>query len=731
MILLLENNIFKIYFLFLIDVFFLILLNIYFSIIIIENDIDYKKEFKIYLKEYTLYVLAFIIFFATGNVYITHNIAIREHGLKKQKKYLLKTYQYKIFYKKYFEIDTDPKQLPLKKIALIFSTFIFFFTLSSNYSIPKLENESLYIFAAQATIIALIFPIILTLIGILYSKKNDFDSIFKIYIANTNAKNLYRSSFITLVFYLISFFYLYDSSLSEQIRRALNITLAITFIDILIVTLFFLEKTISFTTTKGINEILIQHYINNKKQDESINILSILSNRLNEDIKNNDLNSFEKNFEFFMKFIDIIIIQSTKNENNKISSDLHQSINNDLFSTKFSKIISLIENNLKKSIEHTDRHYYHNIKSMYFYIFSRNYSYLEQKTIYPLLEAHQRQCYFISIEKTQQTPKIINDYVSSWYKWINPYQKIESDTLFLIFKNHLIFTIKIIDHFAKEKNLRGLDYFCDCLSRWESEAKDMPNYIEGINHLKTIFEEKNTQTLANLVIESKLIAFYLIQKQNFDSLTLSKYYKILVKGATLFKTTDVRSNSYSFNHLDDFLCCYLRLLTNPKYRDLFNDILENSDRVIEITGLIHGGWIPDLKSRITNLIIQLLLLESSNKKANTYQWKESLNSSSLAKIEEIIDLAKNLHNQIQHFHNYHSLNWDEKKLSLAKIKTISYIEEVIEIAKETLTTKFLSIELDSDKRNDQISDNTFYLKDLETCLNESTFSLLISKNLIN
>ena len=120
--------------------------------------------------------------------------------------------------------------------------------------------------------------------------------------------------------------------------------------------------------------------------------------------------------------------------------------------------------------------------------------------------------------------------------------------------------------FTKEKNLRGLDYFCDCLSRWESEAKDMPNYLDPSNLLQTIYDEENKQNLANFVSEIKLIAFHLIRKQDFDIPTLSKYYKALIKGTTLIKTTDLRSHSYSFNHLDDLLYCYLRLLTNTIYK---------------------------------------------------------------------------------------------------------------------------------------------------------------------
>jgi len=127
-------------------------------------------------------------------------------NLKDQKEKILKKYSYSSVYKKYFEINTNSKKFPSKRVTLLFFTFFLFFTLSYLISIPKLKDESLYIFAAQVTVVALIFPIILTLVGILYSKKNDFDSVFRIYTATTNSKKLYQSSFIIIVFYVVSFF---------------------------------------------------------------------------------------------------------------------------------------------------------------------------------------------------------------------------------------------------------------------------------------------------------------------------------------------------------------------------------------------------------------------------------------------------------------------------------------------------------------------------------------------
>ncbi|MDH0563629.1 hypothetical protein [Acinetobacter courvalinii] len=644
----------------------------------------------------------------------------------------LKKYSYSTFYKKYFEIGVNKKYFPIKRITIIIFTFLFFFLISYKFTLPKLENESLYIFAAQVTIIALIFPIILTLIGILYSKNNNFDTIFKVYISNTNAATLYRGSFILLLFYVISFFYLYDADLSEQIRRSLNTTLAIMFIDAIIISLFFLEKTISFTTNQGANKTLIEHYINNDQNDESINILNIISSRLNDNIKNNDLNSYEENLNFMLDFIDIIIIMSTTFKDGIITSDLNKNFNNDLFSrTKLSQITSLIEKNIKFAINSDQREYYLNIKSIYFSIFIKNYKYLEPQTIKNLQECHKNQCFILKSTITNLKPKLINDFVSSWYKWIKPYIKIDINLLNFLLKNHLRLTVEIIDIFSKDKNFRGLDYFCDCLSRWESEAKNMPNYIEPESYLKTIFDIENSKTLANLVIDHKLISFYLIQKEYSNNPILLKFYSILIKGETLFKTIDFRSNSYAFSNLDEILLSYLRVLINSQYKDYFNDIIQKSNNTIEITGLIHGGWTPPLESSISDLTIQLLLIETAKKTTNLHQWKQALQDISLAKMDKIIDLIKRIYQQIESFNNYNSLQWNQKKLIIYKTNLLAYITQVTNLVEQIIITKYQSIQLNEKKINQQIFNNTFFLKDLENFKNKTIFSPLITNDKIS
>lgn len=647
-------------------------------------------------------------------------------NLEDQKNKILKEYSYSSMYKMYFEISSTPKYFPLKIISLIFSTFAFFFIISHVLDIPKLENESLYIFAAQVTIIALIFPIILTLIGILYSKKNDFDSIFRIYITSTHAKTLYRGSFIILLFYIISFFYLYDSSISEKIRTSLNATLAITFIDTIIVSLFFLEKTIAFTTTAGTNKILIKQYINSEKTDESVNIISIITNRINEDINNSDLNSFEKNLNFLMDFLDIIIITSTKFKDNKITSNLNKEYKNDLFGTKLSKIIFLIQKNIELAVKHPDNEFYQNLNSIYFYIFFRNHDILEQESILTLLEAHHRHTYFLDTKLTIRKPNIINNFTSSWYKWLNPYLKLDDNLLLYIFKNHLLLTSKIVDNFSKTDNTRGLDFICDCLSRWESEAKNMPNYIEASNSLKTIFDHESLQTLANLTIETKLISFYLIQKQQYDITLVTKYYNVLIKGNILFKTTDFIENSYSFENLDEIIFSYLRLLTNNNYKYYFNDLLEKSERTIEITGLMYGGLIPDLESRITNLIIKILLLNTTKKSPLSYKWQEAFQSISVANIDKITDLIKKLIKNIELYNDYSSLQWDEKKLNLTKSRLINHFSPILEQLKNITQSKFKIIQLDKDKVKKLTFENTLDIDNLKDVFNNSSFSNLLS-----
>lgn len=653
-------------------------------------------------------------------------------NLKDQKEKILKEYSYSTSYKKYFEIGTNPKYFPIKRIGIVLCTFLLFFLISNIFTLPKLENESLYIFAAQVTIIALVFPIILTLIGILYSKNNDFDSIFKIYIANTNAKTLYRGSFIILLFYVISFFYLYDSLLSEQIRRALNATLGIMFIDAIIITLFFLEKTISFTTTTGVNKILIKYFINSNKNDESINIISIITNRINENIKNSDLNSFEKNVDFLIEFLDIIIIMSTEIKDEKISSNLNSQFEENIFGTKFSKIIFLIQKNIELAISHPNLEFYQSLHSIYFYIFCRNYQILENESILVLLQAHHRHTYFITKEITEVKPKIINEFISSWYKWLNSHLKLDDNLTFNIYKNHLNLTALIINTFSKDKNLRALDYICDCLSRWEDVADKMPNYVEYEDKLQTIFESENLYTFANLALETKILSFYLITKNLDNKEICYKYYEILIKGKQLIRTTDLIINSYSFQTIDEILFSYFRLLSNNMYEYYFNNFLEDIDRVIEISGLMYGGWIPHLENRITNHIIKLLLLNSKKTRpVSTYIWEYALEKSSIARIDKIHNLLLKIQKDIIHFNDYDSLEWHIKKLEITKKRLSDYIENLIKFISEHQKLMFNSIKLDSNKTQKIVSESTFYVKNLDKFKDESIFSPLISNKKIS
>ncbi|MDO7491558.1 hypothetical protein Q5X79_14540 [Acinetobacter baumannii] len=256
----------------------------------------------------------------------------------------------------------------------------------------------------------------------------------------------------------------------------------------------------------------------------------------------------------------------------------------------------------------------------------------------------------------------------------------------------------------------------------------MPNYIENENNLKTIFDYKNLQTIANLVLETKIISFYLISKNLDDIKITSRYYNILINGKILIKTKDMRSNFYSFQKIDNILFSYFRLLTNYRYKHYFNDILEDLNRNIEISGLIYGGLIPDLEMRITNYFIKLLLLNPGEKTSiSIYTWNQSLQETSIANNDKIINLLINLKKLIIFFNDYNSLGWDYKKLEISKNRLTSYISNLITHTEKYLKFKFESIELDQNKIEDLISQNTLHIKDLKDTLQETFFHSFFKK----
>ncbi|MDC5109326.1 hypothetical protein OHW62_18125, partial [Acinetobacter baumannii] len=311
---------------------------------------------------------------------------------------------------------------------------------------------------------------------------------------------------------------------------------------------------------------------------------------------------------------------------------------------------------------------------------------------------------------------------------LNSYIKLDDNLTFYIFKNHLSFTALIINTFSKDKNIRGLDFICDCLSRWEDVAAKMPNYVEYENKLQTIFDFENLDTFANLVLETKILSFYLISKNLDDNKVCYKYYEVLIKGKKLIKTTDLMVNSYSFQSIDEILFSYFRLLSNHPYEHYFNNFLEELDRIIEISGLIHGGWIPFLENRITNYIIKLLLLNTTkNKSMSGYLWESAFENSSIAKNDKILNLLLKIQKEIINFNNYDSLEWDSKKLEITKKRLSDYIENLISHTTKCLQSKFELIELDQNKVEDLVSKNTLHTEDLINMLQETFFSFFFNQ----
>jgi len=443
---------------------------------------------------------------------------------------------------------------------------------------------------------------------------------------------------------------------------------------------------------------------------------------------NSDLNSFEKNLNFLIDLLDIIIITSTEIEDNKISSNLNNNYQSNSFGTKLSKIIFLIQKNIETAIKHPDPEFYRNLKDFYFNTVYRNYKILEDQSVLELLRAHYRHTFFITTELTEKKPNIINEFISSWYKWLNSYIKLDHNLKFYIYKNHLNLTTLIINKFSKDKNIRGLDFICDCLSRWEDVADKMPNYVEYENKLQTIFECENLNTFANFVLETKILSFYLISKNLDNNKVCYKYYEVLIKGKTLIKTTDLMANSYSFQNIDEILFSYFRLLSNHLYEHYFNNFLEEVDRVIEISGLVYGGWVPFLESRITNYIIKLLLLNSPKSKSiPNYLWESALKNSSIAKNDKILNLLLKIKKETINFNDYDSLEWDIKKLKITKKRLSDYIENLISHTTKCLQSKFEFIELDQNKVEDLVSKNILHINDLTNILQETFFSFFFNQ----
>ncbi len=110
--------------------------------------------------------------------------------LHSKKQFVYKKYKLDVLDNNLQFFENEIEKNIKKRFFLIFFTFCIFFIINFFIEFPNFKDESFYIFAAQVTVIALIFPIILSIVSIFNNNKFNFDDLFSIYSQSSYLKTI-------------------------------------------------------------------------------------------------------------------------------------------------------------------------------------------------------------------------------------------------------------------------------------------------------------------------------------------------------------------------------------------------------------------------------------------------------------------------------------------------------------------------------------------------------------
>ena len=126
-----------------------------------------------------------------------------------------------------------------------------------------LKNASLYLFAAQATLIGLIFPIVIAYVSLASVGRASSDKLMNIYKVHTGFNLLASSSFLLLASY--AFLFIFDSFFNIPLFKIAQFLFLIWFVFNLYIIYVFLSKTMDFIYAKKKIEEIIKYTYNNKE----------------------------------------------------------------------------------------------------------------------------------------------------------------------------------------------------------------------------------------------------------------------------------------------------------------------------------------------------------------------------------------------------------------------------------------------------------------------------------
>ena len=442
--------------------------------------------------------------------------------------------------------DHSPLFLSIFIYLIIFFTGILYIQnvdLTTFYE-ENLTNASLYFFAAQATLIGLIFPVVIAYMSLANVGRASSDKLMTIYRSCTGLGILATSSFLLLTAYAVVFVsqYFGDSSIINQVQLSLVIWLIFNFY----VSYIFLSKTLNFIDgSQKIKEIIKYSYNNKDYIEHSLVIIF-------DEIKYY-INDKNRSYTLILQLAEFIEINTKKH---------------DLTDNEFSVLIQKIRVFIRECLDYKDTQALRRI----FYVYLNIHNGLDKKQI---------QKKYISLQYTQF---IIYDILLR-----NDFEKNYKDTLVKTFfeiwnswnawgsyaipnenkKSYSEFCIEIISLLLR-KNI----IIDDVLDNFLTITVDCYDFMGNPYDIHT--EDNFEKFSSDLGVDHKIVLIKIIIDSQLKKKSQKKYVKLIVNSETPLSDVFHLKVAKKIDGAATLFSSLLRSLINFDYGHALTDLYERS-----------------------------------------------------------------------------------------------------------------------------------------------------------
>ncbi|EPE9868948.1 hypothetical protein ACSN7P_000793 [Acinetobacter baumannii] len=414
-----------------------------------------------------------------------------------------------------------------------------------------LKNASLYLFAAQATLIGLIFPIVIAYVSLANVGRASSDKLMNIYKIHTGFNLLATSSFLLLACYAILF--IVDSFVNIFLFKISQFLFLIWFIFNLYLIYIFLSKTIDFIYgSKKINEITKYSYNYKKGVRDGF---SIIADELNYFLENKNIS---RAHELEIDLVNFLEINYRKH-----------SFTNDDMGFFLDEIRRIIDNTL----DYNNSHSIKKILYIYFYLGNRLSKVEQDVFIDKLLELHYIVLFDLSNKlnlSSSYKDYVYSIFLTTWDSW-NVWGNLLKSNTSKFYYNY--YTFLIASFYIK--NDKDLEIILDIFMRIPEKVKI--NFLD-IKKYKSITDKKICDnSFVNLCIETKFCLIKNILESNFNLDCKKKYIKSILSNKSLLQGTVAIRSETRINNADNLIFSLLRIIGNPFYSNYLNDMLDKSE----------------------------------------------------------------------------------------------------------------------------------------------------------